>query len=130
MESYFYWIIVSIALIYISKMPLAWAMFQDKGGYDNHHPREQQSRLTGWGKRALGAHLNSFESFPIFGIGVLVAHNLASPVEWIHGLCLVYTISRILYILFYLFDFSFFRSTVWTIGMLASILLYLPKFGG
>jgi uncharacterized MAPEG superfamily protein len=130
MESYFYWIVASFGLIYLCKVPVALAMFKEKGGYDNHHPREQQAKLTGWGKRALGAHMNSFESFPIFAIGILVAHETGAPASIIHLLGGVHIVSRILYLGFYLMNFAFLRSTVWTIGIVASALLYFSKFLG
>lgn len=54
--------------------PVARAMAEEGGGrYDNHHPRAQQARLTGFGARALAAHLNSIEAFPLFAAGV--AHH-------------------------------------------------------
>jgi len=40
-------------------------------GYNNSHPREQQSKLTGFGARALTAHQNAFESLIIFAPAVL-----------------------------------------------------------
>ncbi len=47
--------------------PVAFAM-NKLDGYDNKHPREQQSKLTGFGARALAAHQNCFESLPAFYI--------------------------------------------------------------
>ena len=52
---------IAALLPILAKAPVAYAMNQ-LGGYDNKHPREQQSKLTGFGGRALGAHQNSFES--------------------------------------------------------------------
>ena len=34
------------------------AMAQLPEGYDDKNPRDQQARLSGWGKRALPAHAN------------------------------------------------------------------------
>jgi len=56
----------------VAKAPVVFAM-NKLGGYDNNHPREQQSKLTGFGARALAAHQNAFESFIIFAPAVLLA---------------------------------------------------------
>jgi uncharacterized MAPEG superfamily protein len=45
-------IFFSFLLIYIAKIPVAYAMYKLDNKYDNSYPRDQQARLTGWGKRA------------------------------------------------------------------------------
>ena len=71
---------IAAILPFISKIPLAYAMHK-AGGYNNHYPREQQTRLHGFGARALGAHQNSFESLLIFSTAVLtaIATNHVTP---------------------------------------------------
>jgi uncharacterized MAPEG superfamily protein len=50
---------VSVAALglFLTKIPVSAAQNRIKGGYDNSHPRIQQSKLRGWGARALGAHI-------------------------------------------------------------------------
>ena len=48
-------LLVVAMLPYLAKAPVAKAMHQ-LGGYDNHHPRAQQGKLTGLGQRATAAH--------------------------------------------------------------------------
>ena len=81
----FWCIFISALLIFIAKAPLARAMKQEGGQYDNHHPRAQQARLTGFGARALAAHQNSFEAFPLFAVAVLMAHVPRAAVGWSTG---------------------------------------------
>ena len=115
-------IAVVIAAIFpiLTKFPVMVAM-KNLGGYDNKNPREQQARLEGWGKRALAAHQNTFEAFPIFGICVLVAHFGNAELECVNFLCIVFLISRILYVGFYIADRSSLRSFVWFCGFLSSV---------
>lgn len=66
-------LIAAALLTVASKAPLAVAQSRANGGYDNVHPRAQQSALTGWGARALAAHQNSMEAFPMLGVGAAIA---------------------------------------------------------
>ena len=79
-------IILAGALIYVSKIPVAIAMAKLDGRYDNHHPRAQQARLTGFGARALAAHQNAIEAFPKAGTGGQVIVSSRDQAE--AGLCL------------------------------------------
>ena len=57
---------------YFAKIPVAMAMKDQPGGYDNNHPRAQQAALTGFGARAVAAHQNSFESLIIFSASSII----------------------------------------------------------
>lgn len=110
-------VFIAFLLNYLSKVPLAVAMYQSPGGYNNRHPRKQQAELTGWGRRALAAHLNSFEVFPAFAAAVIIAHLSAVNESYLTVLCLLFLASRILYVYFYLADMHAFRSTTWFFGI-------------
>lgn len=109
-------------LIILTKAPVAVAQ-QKAGGYDNAHPRDQQARLTGWGRRALAAHQNQLESFPIFAAGALVASFAAVDQSTAGTLGLVYIAARIAYVICYLMNIHILRSIVWAIGIIASLAL-------
>jgi uncharacterized MAPEG superfamily protein len=121
----FWCIFISALLIFLAKAPVARAMQQESGVYDNHHPRSQQARLTGFGARALAAHLNSFEAFPLFAVGVLMAHVTQTHGLLVDVLALTFVVSRVLYLLFYWTDMHWQRSLVWGVGLLCSLLLML-----
>ncbi len=121
----FWCIFISALLIFLAKAPVARAMQQESGVYDNHHPRSQQARLTGFGARALAAHLNSFEAFPLFAVGVLMAHVTQTHGLLVDVLALTFVVARVLYLLFYWADMHWQRSLVWGIGLLCSLLLML-----
>lgn len=115
-------------LLYLTKIPLAVAM-QRESVYDNHHPREQQARLQGWGKRALGAHLNSFETFAPFAAAVLIAHLGGADPAWSARLSVTFVTARILYTICYLQNWASLRSTIWMIGTVATgALLFMGIF--
>ncbi len=116
---------------YLAKLPLAKAMASEGRGYDNKNPRDQQSRLTGWGKRALAVHMNSFEFTPIFAIAVFMNHltNMgAAPVS--AGLAIYVVISRFAYMGLYLAHQANFRSIVWFSGLIASFALATASLWG
>jgi uncharacterized MAPEG superfamily protein len=121
----FWCVFISALLIFLAKAPVARAMQQESGAYDNHHPRSQQARLTGFGARALAAHLNSFEAFPLFAVGVLMAHATQTHGVLVDVLAVTFVVSRVLYLLFYWADMHWQRSLVWVAGLLCSLLLML-----
>jgi uncharacterized MAPEG superfamily protein len=127
MNTSFVCLTIAALLPYVAKIPVAWAMFKTPGGYDNRHGRIQQETLKGWGHRALAAHRNAFESFPIFAAAVLMAQRpevlAAGWTSWIDVLAVTFVSTRVLYNIFYLADWHLLRSTVWGVGMLATLAL-------
>ncbi len=122
----FYCLAAAFALTYLTKLPLIIAMAKEgESGSDNHNPREQQARLTGWGCRSLAAHQNSFEVTPVFAAAVITAYLFQADAYWSALWASIFLASRILYIILYIKDFPLMRSTVWTIGMASCIALFV-----
>ena len=107
----------------LSKTPLFRAQYKSPEGYDNNNPRQQQASLDGLGKRALAAHQNPLESFPIFAAGILVATATGIVSSAIDYLAITYIIARVAYIFYYLSDKSTLRTLVWCIGFISSLAL-------
>jgi uncharacterized MAPEG superfamily protein len=124
MAVHFWCIVAAWIVVYSSKLPVAVAM-QRSGGYDNRHPRAQQAALTGWGARAVAAHLNGFETFAPFAAAVLVAHVAGGSPPLVDALAVTFVVSRIAYLICYLTNISTLRSTVWSVGFLATLALFL-----
>lgn len=82
-------------------------------GYDNHNPREFLDKQQGMVKRAHFAHLNSFEAFPAFAAGVIIAHISGVAQGQITTLSLLFVIFRIIYGICYILDKALLRSFVW-----------------
>jgi uncharacterized MAPEG superfamily protein len=110
---------ITLLLPYLAKGPVAYAMAK-LGGYNNNHPREQQSQLTGFGARAFAAHQNAFESLIIFAPAVLLAIATANTSDLVVNLAITHVIARIVYNILYLADISTLRSIVWAIGIISS----------
>lgn len=128
MATHFWCIVAAWAVVYLTKLPIAAAMNRE-GGYDNRHPRAQQAKLTGWGARALAAHLNGFETFAPFAAAVLVAHVAGAPAGLVTGLALLFVVARVAYVACYIAGLSSLRSAVWGVGFLATLGLFLaPLF--
>lgn len=111
---------IAAILPYIAKAPVAYAM-NKLGGYDNNHPRAQQSKLTGFGARALAAHQNAFESLIVFSAAILTAIATQTINDTIALLAITHIIARILYNLLYLYNVGTLRSIVWAIGLGCSL---------
>ncbi len=118
---------IGFALVYVPKIPLSMAMAKQPEGYDNKSPRDQQARLTGWGRRAAAAHANGFESFPAFAAGVLATQVTGASPHWADIFAITYVVARALYAVAYLADVAVLRSAVWTVGFAATVaLMVLP----
>ena len=114
-------LLIACLIPYLSKIPVALAMKNQPGGYDNYHPRAQQTALTGFGARAVAAHQNSFESLLIFSAAVLTALATQHTTSTIQTLAILYLVTRCIYHIFYLLNFASLRSLIWAIGLLASL---------
>jgi uncharacterized MAPEG superfamily protein len=125
----FWCVVVAFLLIMASKGPLALAMKRSPGGYDNKHPREQQAKLEGWGKRAASAHANAFEAFAPFAAAVIIAHLGHADEKWSSILAIAFVMSRVVYPVLYLANIDKARSAVWGIGYFCTAALFvLPLF--
>jgi uncharacterized MAPEG superfamily protein len=110
---------IALLLPLLAKGPVAYAMAK-LGGYNNNHPRNQQSKLTGFGARALAAHQNAFESLIFFAPAVLLAIATFKTGDTIITLAIVHIVARIAYNVFYLLNISLLRSLVWAIATFCS----------
>lgn len=124
MNTPFLCVFLAFLLNYLSKIPVAVAMAKCRGGYNNCEPREQQTMLLGWGKRALGAHLNGFEIFPAFAAAVIMAHIAGVDAHTMSMICITFVVSRVIYIYLYLANLSSLRSLVWALGMVCVAVLF------
>ena len=93
--------------------------------FDNHEPRAWLAKQTGFRARANAAQANSFEAFPFFAVGVVIAVAQHVPIAPIDALAVVFVVARILYIACYIGDRPRLRSPLWLVGFLATIGLYL-----
>jgi len=117
-----YWCVLLAALL-----PIVWAACAKIGGegFDNSRPRAYQRSLAGWRLRAHWAQENSYEAFPPFAAGVVIAHMVNGPSVLINTLAIVFIGARILHGIFYITDRSTLRSLVWLAGFGSVIALFV-----
>lgn len=130
MTTPFLCVMIAYLVVYLPRLPVAVAQARQPEGYDNKHPRQQQSRLEGLGARAAAAHLNGFEAFPGFAAAVIINHLAGSPDHRTNILCVAFVVARTLYVAAYLANQDYLRSAIWGIGFLCTMALFcLPLLG-
>ena len=112
-----------VIMIFIPLLCAGYAKFSVKG-YDNKNPREFLEKLQGKARRASNAQLNTFENFPPFAAGVIVAHQLHANQGTIDALAVSFVCARILYVFFYIQNLSTARSVVWFVGLIITVSLF------
>ena len=117
-----YWCVLVAAL-----MPYVATSIAKAGGerYSNRNPRAWLERQQGVRARANAAQQNSFEAFPFFAAAVIVAHLTQAPQDRIDALAVIFVAARAAYVVCYLADWHWARSIVWTIGIVATITLFV-----
>ena len=116
-----------LCLLIAGVLPVVAAGLAKAGGkdYDNHDPRAWMAKLTGRRARADAAQANSFEAFPFFAAGVLLALHAGVDEARVDALALVFVLARVLYIACYITDRARLRSMVWAVGYLCVLALHV-----
>jgi uncharacterized MAPEG superfamily protein len=117
----------AVACIAISAvLPIVCAGIAKWGfkGYDNRNPRAWLAAQTGFRARANAAQANSWEAFPVFAAGAIVAMHTGAPAGRIDLLAGIFIASRLAYIGFYLADMAGPRSLAWLAGFAVSLALF------
>lgn len=115
------WCIVAAALL---PYAAAYIAKTDKS-FNNAEPRTWLAKQTGYRQRANAAQNNSFEAFPFFAAGVIVAHYLHAPQSRIDLLAMIFIAARILYLALYVGNRPTLRSICWAIGYGSVIGLFI-----
>ena len=116
-------LLIATLMPILAKGPLSMAMNKEPGGYDNHHPREQQKKLSGFGARAMAAHENCFEALIMFTPGALAVIATDSTGYLAQNVAMVFVAARVGYLLAYWFDVHALRSALWAVGFICSVYL-------
>jgi uncharacterized MAPEG superfamily protein len=115
------WCVLIAAII-----PLVLVGFaKTEKGYDNARPRDSALKFGGWRARAYAAHQNGFEAFPFFAAAVIVAEMRSGPTHLANWLAGAFILARLAHAAAYVGDQAALRSTVWTIGFLLTIAIFL-----
>ena len=95
--------------------------------YNNHDPRAFLEQVEGRHRRAHNTQLNSFEAFPFFAVGVLVAHQkLPANGSYLslNIICIAFLVFRLAYGWAYIYDQASLRSIFWFIAISLASSLY------
>jgi uncharacterized MAPEG superfamily protein len=115
------------SLLIAGVLPVACAGIAKLGfkHYDNHNPRTWLANQTGFRARANAAQSNSFEAFPFFAAGVLLALLAGVDHAKIDALSVGFVVARIAYIACYVADWATLRSVVWAAGYCCTIAFFV-----
>ena len=120
--------VVAVVLPYVAHLPVVAARIPL--GYETRHPREQSTKLTGWGARAWAAELNAFEAALPAVVVFVIAHLTAIEPSWVWGLGLGWTVCRLGHLAAYLGNVAPLRSTMFGLANLClGALLVLAALG-
>lgn len=116
-----------LCLLIAGLLPVVCAGIVKAGlkGYDNHNPRAWLAQATGFRARANAAQANSFEAFPFFASGVLLALHAGVDPARVDALAVAFVLARLGYIACYLADKATWRSLIWTVGMGCVVALHV-----
>ena len=118
-----YWCVLAAGLLPFVAITFAkWDKSYLRG---NVAPREWEAKLQGMQARAHAAHLNSFEAFPLFAAGVIIASLCKAPQPTIDGIAIAFVLSRLVYIACYLGNLATMRSVVWVVGLGLTVALFV-----
>jgi uncharacterized MAPEG superfamily protein len=116
------WCLLAAALLPVVTAGIAKAT---GGAYDNGDPRGRAQSYQGMAKRAHAAHLNGFESFPLFAAAVLIAEMKGGPRGMVDILALAHVGLRMGYVAAYVFDRPSLRSVLWFLALACTIGVFI-----
>jgi uncharacterized MAPEG superfamily protein len=119
------WCVFATVLLYMATIAsIKWIRFRS---FDNAKPRDPAFYSDPISARALGAHQNGIEAFPLFAVAVLLAEFRNGPQGLIDELAVLFVIVRIAYVFTYLGNRPTLRSILWTIGFaICTAIFFMP----
>lgn len=118
-----------VCILIASLLPIVCAGIAKAGfkRFDNHNPRDWLARQEGFRRRANAAQGNSWEAFSIFAAAVLTAIQTGAPQDRVDALAVIFILARLAFIGCYVADRASLRTVVWTIGLIASLALFVSS---
>ena len=115
------WMILVAALLPYFTVAIAKAT----SDVDNRAPRLSAERMTGRAQRADWAHRNHFEAFAPFAAAVIVAQLAHVPQARVDVVAVVFVAARVAYTWAYLDNRATLRSSLWGVGIVSVIALFV-----
>jgi uncharacterized MAPEG superfamily protein len=114
--------LVGAVIIIIGTIAIAKAA--GRGQFDNAKPRDPDFYKDPFRARALWAHQNGLESFPLFAAAVILAEMRGASQSVVDGLAAAFLVVRIAYVAAYLADKPRLRSALFTLGFAATLAIF------
>ncbi|MBS0469858.1 MAG: MAPEG family protein [Proteobacteria bacterium] len=120
------WMLLAAVPIYL----LTLAPFKPLGyrDFDNARPRDPAFWAEPLRARALGAHVNGIETFPLFAAAVLLAEFRAVPQHIVDLLAIGFIVLRLAFVAAYLLNYPWTRTLIWNTGFAVNLTLFLSPW--
>jgi uncharacterized MAPEG superfamily protein len=125
MNKAFLCVLIAGLLPYLGTMAAKWGFRR----FDNNNPREWLAQQTGFRARGNAAQANSFEAFPFFAAGVIIANLAQVDAARIDLYAMVFVAARVGFIVCYVADKASLRSLCWLVGLLSVVGLFAAALG-
>jgi uncharacterized MAPEG superfamily protein len=125
MNKAFLCVLIAGLLPYLGTMAAKWGFSR----FDNNNPREWLAQQTGFRARGNAAQANSFEAFPFFAAGVIIATLAQVDAARIDLYAMVFVAARVGFIVCYVADKASLRSLCWLVGLLSVVGLFAAALG-
>jgi uncharacterized MAPEG superfamily protein len=125
MNKAFLCVLIAGLLPYLGTMAAKWGFHR----FDNNNPREWLAQQTGFRARGNAAQANSFEAFPFFAAGVIIATLAQVDATRIDLYAMVFVAARVGYVVCYVADKAGLRSLFWLVGLLSVVGLFAAALG-
>jgi uncharacterized MAPEG superfamily protein len=103
---------------------IAIAKITARAQYDNSRPRDAAFFKDPFRARALGAHQNGVESFPLFAVAVVLAEMHGARQPEVDALAAAFLAVRIAYVAAYFADRPNLRSLIWAVGFAVNLAIF------
>ena len=114
--------LLGMVVIIIATIAIPKIMARDK--FDNARPRSAAFYKDPFRARALGAHQNGIESFPLFAAAVILAEMRGVRQPVVDGLAVAFLVARLAYVAAYLADKPRLRSALFAVGFAFTLAIF------
>jgi uncharacterized MAPEG superfamily protein len=125
MNQAFLCVLIAGLLPYLGTMIAKWGFRR----FDNNNPRQWLAQQTGFRARGNPAQANSFEAFPFFAAGVIIATLAQVDTARIDLYAWIFVAARVGFIVCYVADKAGMRSLCWLVGLLSVVGLFAAALG-
>ena len=126
LSSEIYWLTLNVILTAVMVLPYAAYRLNKLGGivqvFKTPLPGDTPFDEA-WAHRAYRAHMNAFEGIALFAPLAIAVHLAGIGNEVTATACAVYFWSRVVYAPLYYFEVPYLKTTAWSIGLTATLVL-------